>query len=260
MVKAVLAPELVPEIIAETPDYLVINKPAGLAVHAGGNLKEPTLADWLLANYKKIKDVGDDPIRPGLVHRLDKEVNGLMVIAKTQKSFDSLKDQFKERTVIKEYTALVHGKVSKDWGEINFPIARSQEGYKMAALPTGSEELLTRRHPKDRDHGNIDSWMKSRVALTEYEVIKRFVNQTLLKVKIKTGRTHQIRVHFFALGHPLVGDNLYTNRKTTEKNKKMGMTRVFLVADHLNFQDLKKETQDFNLELPAELKALMPKN
>ena len=260
MTKPVLAPELVPEIIEETPEYLVINKPAGLAVHAGGNLKEPTLADWLLANYKKIKDVGDDPVRPGIVHRLDKEVSGLMVIAKNQKSFDSLKNQFKDRKVQKEYTALVHGKLSRDWGEINFPIARSQEGYKMAALPSGSEELLSRRHPKDRDHGNIDSWMKSRTALTEFTVIKRFVNHTLLKVNIKTGRTHQIRVHFFALGHPLVGDNLYSTRKTDVKNKKIALGRVFLVANHLNFHDLKGEERDFKIALPQELEKAMPKN
>lgn len=258
--KEVLAPELVPEIIAETPEYLVINKPAGLAVHAGGNLKEPTLADWLIANYKKIKDVGDDPIRPGLVHRLDKEVSGLMVVAKTQTSFNSLKNQFKEREVNKEYVALVHGKVSHDCGTINFPITRSQEGYKMAALPSGSEELLRRRHPKDRDQGNIDSWMKSRVALTEFEVIKRFVNYTLLRVSIKTGRTHQIRVHFFAYGHPLVGDNLYCTKKTEAKNKKLNLGRVFLVADHLNFHDLKGGVQDFKIDLPVALQAAMPRN
>lgn len=260
MAKAVLAPELVPEIIAETPEYLVINKPAGLAVHAGGNLKEPTLADWLLANYKKIKNVGDDPIRPGLVHRLDKEVSGLMVIAKTQKSFDNLKNQFKEREVNKEYIALVHGRVAKDFGEINFPITRSQEGYKMAALPSGSEALLRRRHPKERDQGNIESWLKSRAALTEFEVLKRFVNYTLLRVSIKTGRTHQIRVHFFALGYPLVGDNLYCTKKTEMKNKKLNLGRVFLVADHLSFRDLKGETQDFKIDLPEELKAAMPRN
>ena len=258
--KDVLAPKMVPTIIAETPEYLVINKPAGLAVHAGGNLTDPTLADWLIANYKKIKDVGDDPIRPGLVHRLDKEVSGLMVIAKTQKSFDNLKRQFQERAIKKEYTALVHGKVARDFGEIDFPITRSQDGYKMAALPRGSEDLLSRRHPKDRDQGNIESWLKSRVAMTEFEVIKRFVNYTLVKVTIKTGRTHQIRVHFFALGHPLVGDNLYCTKKSEVKNKKFGLSRVFLVADHLSFYDIKGEIQDFQIGLPPELIAAMPKN
>jgi len=260
MSKKVLAPELTPEIIADTPEYLVINKPAGLAVHAGGNLNEPTLADWLLANYKKIKDVGDDPIRPGLVHRLDKEVSGLMVIAKTQASFDNLKNQFKERLVTKEYVALVHGQVSHDVGTINFPITRSKDGYKMAALPSGSEELLLRRHPKGRDQGNIESWLKSRAALTEFEVLQKFVNYTLLKVKIKTGRTHQIRVHFFALGHPLVGDTLYHRKKTDIKNKKFNLNRVWLVANHLSFSDLEGTVQNFKIDLPPELKESLPRN
>ncbi len=258
MAKVVLAPKLVPKIIAATPEYLVINKPAGLAVHAGGNLTEPTLADWLIANYKKIKDVGDDPVRPGLVHRLDKEVSGLMVIAKTQASFDNLKNQFKEREINKEYVALVHGRVAKDFGVINFPITRSQEGYRMAALPSGSENLLSRRHPKDRDQGNITSWLKSRAALTEFEVLKRFVNYTLLKVSLKTGRTHQIRVHFFAYGYPLVGDNLYCTKKTELKNKKLNLGRVFLAADHLSFRDLKGTTRDFRIDLPEELQAALP--
>lgn len=260
MAKNILIPALVPKIISETSDYLVIDKPAGLAVHAGGNLKEPTLADWLLAAYPDIKDVGDDPVRPGIVHRLDKEVSGLMVIAKNQPSFNSLKNQFKERTVKKEYTALVHGQISPEWGEIAFPITRSQDGYKMAALPLGSEELLSRRHPRNRDQGNIDSWIKSKAALTEFETIKKLVNFTLLKVGIKTGRTHQIRVHFFALGHPLVGDPLYFTRKTAEKNKKINLGRIFLVADHLIFRDLQGAEQEFSLELPEELQAALPKN
>lgn len=260
MVKTVLAPKLIPKIIASTPEYLLIDKPAGLAVHAGGNLKEPTLADWLIANYQKIKNVGDDPVRPGLVHRLDKEVSGLMVIAKTQASFDNLKNQFQERKVIKEYVALVYGRMTKDYGEINFPITRSQSGYKMAALPSGNENLFFRRHPKNRDQGNISSWLKSRAALTEFEVLKKFINYTLLRVAIKTGRTHQIRVHFFASGYPLVGDNLYCTKKTELKNKKLNLGRIFLVADHLSFRDLKGAVQDFRIDLPLELEAALPRN
>lgn len=248
------------EIIAETKDYLVINKPAGLAVHGGGNLQGPTLADWLIKNYPKIEKVGDDPIRPGLVHRLDKEVSGLMVIAKTNKSFASLKDQFKNREIVKEYLALVYGRPSNDEGVIDFPITRSSEGYKMAALPNNASELLNRRRPKDRDQGNIESWLKSRAALTEFETIQKFINYTLLRVKIKTGRTHQIRVHFFAYGHPLVGDELYCTKKTREKNKKLQLNRVFLVACHLKFQDLNGQTQEFKLDLPPELEERLPRH
>lgn len=248
------------EIIAETSDYLVINKPAGLAVHGGGNLKEPTLADWLIKKYPKIKKVGDDPIRPGLVHRLDREVSGLMVIAKNNQSFINLKNQFKEREIVKEYLALVYGRLSKDEGIIDFPITRSSEGYKMAALPNNASELLNRRHPQVRDQGNIESWLKSRQALTEFETIQKFINYTLLRVKIKTGRTHQIRVHFFAYGHPLVGDNLYCTKKTKEKNKKLPLNRVFLVACRLQFKSRDGQKQEFKINLPVELKNYLPRH
>lgn len=251
-------PLITPKIISETKDYLVIDKPAGLAVHGGGNLKEPTLVDWLIINYPKIKKVGDDPARPGLVHRLDKDVSGLMVIAKNQKGFNNLKSQFKDREVNKEYLALVHGKLSKDEGLIDFPITRSQAGYKMAALPANTTDLLRRRHPRGRDQGNIESWLKSRIALTEFTVLKRFINYTFVRVNIKTGRTHQIRVHFFALGHPLVGDDLYCTKKSKDKNKKLNLGRVFLIADHLSFHDLEGEKQNFSLDLPAELVAFLP--
>jgi 23S rRNA pseudouridine1911/1915/1917 synthase len=249
-----------PEIIAETEDYLVINKPAGLAVHGGGNLKEATLADWLIARYPKIRAVGDDPARPGIVHRLDKEVSGLMVVVKNQKSFLGLKKQFQDRTIIKEYTALAHGQISKEDGEINFPIKRSSEGYKMAALPLGADNLLTRHQPKNRDQGNIEGVFAARDALTEFQVIKRFINYTLVRVKIKTGRTHQIRVHFFAYGHPLAGDDLYFTKKSRAINKKLNLGRIFLFADHLSFLNLRGEKQDFRLDFPPELKAALPKN
>ena len=242
-----------PEIIFENQDYLVINKPAGLAVHGGGNIKEPTLADFLIARYPEIAQVGDDPIRPGLVHRLDKEVSGLMVIAKNNETFEHLKNQFKDRDVNKQYIALVHGKMTTDYGEINFPIKRSREGYKMAAMPLNTVDLLSRRKPTDRDQGNLDGIFKAREAITEYNVIKRFINYTLLQVKIKTGRTHQIRVHFFALGHPLVGDNLYYNKKSKVQNLKINLGRIFLFANKLSFKNRAGETQDFSLEMPLEL-------
>jgi 23S rRNA pseudouridine1911/1915/1917 synthase len=253
-------PNIIPVIISETEDYLVINKPAGLAVHAGGNLKEPTLTDWLIEYYPDIKTVGDDPIRPGLVHRLDKEVSGLMVIAKNQKSFLDLKQQFKDRTIHKEYLALAHGQISADTSVINFPITRSQSGHKMAALPIGSNELLLRQSPRPRDQGNIDSWFKAREAETEFVVLQRFVNFTLIRVRIKTGRTHQIRVHLFAYGHPLAGDPLYFTKKLIGKNKKLNLNRVWLVADHLAFKDLKGETQDFTIPTPEELLSALPKH
>lgn len=242
-----------PEIVFETDDYLVINKPAGLAVHGGGNIKDKTLADLLIERYPDIKTVGDDPVRPGIVHRLDKEVSGLMVIAKNNETFLHLKNQFKDRDIHKEYIALVNGKILNDYGEINFPIKRSREGYKMAAMPHNTVDLLSRRNPTDRDQGNLEGMFKAREAITEYTVIKRFIHYTLVQVKIKTGRTHQIRVHFFALGYPLVGDPLYFNKKSKIQNKKANLGRIFLAANKLSFKDRSGEIKDFSLEMPVEL-------
>lgn len=251
---------MTPRIIFENKDYLVIDKPAGLAVHGGGNIKEATLVDWLIGHCPAIARVGEDATRPGIVHRLDKDVSGLMVVAKTQKCFLSLKNQFKWREVNKEYVALAHGRLDNDFGEIDFPIKRSKDGHKMAALPRHAEQLLHRRHPQDRDQGNIKGVFKAKPASTHFQVLKNFVNYTLVRVKIKTGRTHQIRVHFFAYGHPLAGDDLYATKKTKEKNKKLALGRVFLVADRLSFRDPKGEKQSFSLELPADLERALPRH
>lgn len=250
---------MTPQIIFEDDDYLVINKPAGLAVHGGGNIKGATLVDWLLERQPDIATVGDDPSRPGIVHRLDKDVSGLMVVAKTQAAFEHLKEQFKGREINKEYTALVHGQLTGDEGDINFPIKRSQTGHKMAALPLHADDLLSRRQPRERDRGNISGVFKAREASTSFKTLKKFVNYTLLRVKIKTGRTHQIRVHFFAYGHPLVGDNLYFTKKTKTKNQKAALGRIFLVADRLSFRDLKGEKKSFAVDLPPELADFLPR-
>ena len=227
---------LPPEIIHETNDYLVINKPAGLIVHGGNGIAEPTLTDWLEERYSNIRKVGDDPARPGIVHRLDKEVSGLLVIAKTNDMFDHLKKQFQNRTVKKEYTALVHGTVETRRDEINFPIARSSKGYKMAAKPTNQA---------------------GRRAVTELLVKQHFTNYTLLNIAIKTGRTHQIRVHLSAYGHPVVGDDLYGTKKTRALNEKLKFGRIFLHARQLEFYDFKNEPVKFTSKLPEELTRLL---
>jgi len=239
--------------IFEDNNYLVIDKPAGLLVHGADHIKEPTLVDQLLKKYPEIKKVGDDPNRPGIIHRLDKLASGLMVIAKTQKSFNNLKEQFQKRTIVKYYTALVHGKIEKDEDDINFPIERSSKGHKMAAKPS------TIKGEKNEAGRN---------AYTEFEVIKKFINYTLLKVKIKTGRTHQIRVHMSAYGHPIVGDDLYGTKKTKAKNtrlqrklasgqEKLNLDRIFLVASELKFTDLNGKEKTFRIDLPDDLKNLL---
>ncbi len=227
------------EIIDETDEFLIINKPAGLAVHGASGY---TLADWLKDKYPKIITVGDDPARPGIVHRLDKNVSGLMVIAKTQAAFNYLKKQFQNRTVIKEYTALVHGKIQKAEAAINFPIKRAKNGYKMAAVP-----FTVRGEPAD----------SGRAALTEFKIVARLVNYTLLKIKIKTGRTHQIRVHLAAYDHPVVGDDIYGTARARIQNKKLGLNRIFLIADHLCFNDSDNQPKDYKIGLTEELKEIL---
>jgi 23S rRNA pseudouridine1911/1915/1917 synthase len=251
--------KLEPTIIFENNDYLVVNKPAGLIVHGGPGITEPVLTDWLHKHYPKIENVGDDPIRPGIVHRLDKEASGLMIIAKNQKSFDYFKKQFQGRRITKKYLALAHGQISKDEDTISFPIKRAKDGYRMAALPVSSETINDKNKPNNRDRGTLKAQEESKEAITEFCVLHRYVNYTLLEVKIKTGRTHQIRVHFYAYGHPLVGDPLYWTKKTKVKNEKIKLGRIFLVAKELTFKDQEGEKQSFSIEIPEELKSFLEK-
>jgi len=224
--------------IFENDEFVIINKPATLLVHGSDHIKEETLVDQLLVDYPELSKVGEDPARPGIVHRLDRLASGLMVVARTESSFENLKNQFKKRKTEKYYTTLVFGKIEADSAEINFPLKRSTKGNKMAAMPS---TVNGERNEEGRN------------AITEFEVVKRFINYTLLKVKIKTGRTHQIRAHMAAYGNPIVGDEVYSTKKTREKNKKVNLGRIFLVADCLSFSDLKGERHTFKLDLPVEL-------
>ncbi len=162
------------KLIEENKDWLVIEKPAGLTVHAGAGIKEKTLIDYLLEDYPEIAEAGDDPKRPGIVQRLDKEVSGLMVVARTTKGFEYLKKQFKERRVKKEYTALAFGVIETNHEILDFPIKRSSKGYKMAALPRISEEKLSNKKPTNREVGLREALEGARDAWTEFTVLKRF--------------------------------------------------------------------------------------
>lgn len=233
------------EVMVDNDEYLIINKPAGLTVHGTKSVKGLTLVDALLKKYPDLTKIGEDPDRPAIVHRLDKDVSGLMVIPKTQNSFDNIKNQFRLRTIDKKYTALVYGPTSKDYDEINFRMKRAQkEGHKMIALPA-----TEKGEPSEI----------GKIALSSFEVEQRFINYTLVKVKIKTGRTHQIRVHLTAYGHPLVGDLLYNTTKTREMNKKHKLNRVFLVATELGFLNLVGEKVSYTLDLPKGLKDFLKK-
>lgn len=221
------------KIIAITPDYVVVEKPTGMLAHPTMAEEKNTLANFIVKKYPEIKKVGDDPMRPGIVHRLDKEASGLMVIARTQKMFNHLKEQFKNRTIDKEYLALAHDPMERNWDEIDFPISRSETADRMAAIPVGEAS-------------------RGKEAKTEFLVEKNFVNFSLVRVKTHTGRMHQIRVHFLAYNHPLVGDPLYFQKKQKRVwDEKLG--RLFLHSTKLGFTDLEGSKQAFESPLPKEL-------
>ncbi len=214
-------------IIEETPEVLVINKPSGLIVHPDKLVRSGTLVDLLLAHAPSIARIGEDPERPGIMHRLDKDASGLMVIAKTQEAFEILKKQFATHQVQKTYTALVYGEVAQDAGDIRFKIARSKTRGRMAARPEKDSE--------------------GKAAWTHYRVLTRYRNATLLELDIFSGRTHQIRAHLFALNHPIIGDPLYT-RRIAERN--IRAPRLLLEATSLTFEDpVTHETRSYTLPL-----------
>ena len=224
-------------IIDETPEYLVLNKPAGLIVHPAESLQEAALTDWLIKKYPQVLGVGEDDTRPGIMHRLDKDVSGLMIVALTAEAYTHFKKLFQGRRLKKIYTALVHGVVKRDNGVIDFPIERSAGGYKMAAKPKNAEE--------------------GKPAESHFEVLRRFLHYTLVEVLIKTGRTHQIRAHLAAYSNPIIGDNLYGGHLNKLANKKFGTKRIYLAATKLEFKDPKGEKKSYQLEIPEEFTKLM---
>lgn len=179
-------------VIAEDEHILALFKPAGLSMHPIRSGQAGTLVTWLSTRYPQIMAVGESPMRPGIVHRLDKETSGVVIVAKTQSSFVALKSLFQTRAMQKEYLALVYGNIKSPSGTINLPLGRKKGSIKRA-VPLGKREF----------GGEL------REAVTEYELHTRYPQHDLLLVKPKTGRTHQIRVHLAALGHPIVGDRLY---------------------------------------------------
>lgn len=232
-----------PKIIQKQKDYLIIEKPAGLLVHPTNKNEDYTLINWLLKKFPELEKVGDpvsllnendQTFRPSIVHRLDRDVSGLMVIPRNQEMFDHLKSQFKLRKVYKGYIALVHGQLPKDEDIIDFEISRSSASGRMAAHPEGSG--------------------KGKRSATQYKVLQRFDKYTLIEARPLTGRTNQIRVHFFALGHPIAGDKLYCIKSFKEKFK---LNRVFLHASKLQFEDKNKNTIEFDSALPEELKKII---
>ena len=200
-----LRPEDIPlDIVYEDDDVIVVNKPQGMVVHPAPGHDEHTLVNALL--YHCPLSTINGTFRPGIVHRIDKDTSGLLMVAKNDKAHRSLAKQLKDKTNIREYVALVHGRIAEDEGTINAPIGRSLKDRKKQAVV--------------RDGRN---------AVTHFEVLKRYRDYTLVKCILETGRTHQIRVHMKYIGHPLVGDPLYGPKKTIKGNGQ------FLHAGKLGF-------------------------
>ncbi len=211
-------------IVKETDDFIVIDKPAGLVVHPDPNYTSGTLVDLLVEYYPKIKKIGEDPLRPGIIHRIDKDVSGLMVVAKNQATFDNLKQQFKDRDTHKKYLALTYGTLPQKEGDIKFRIARSQTKARMAARPENETQ--------------------GKAAWTHYKVITELKGASLVELEIISGRTHQIRAHLNAVKNPVIGDNLYTQKQY----KPIPTDRVMLQSIELSFLDLKtNERLTFNI-------------
>ncbi|MBU1180379.1 RNA pseudouridine synthase, partial [Patescibacteria group bacterium] len=216
------------KLLHEEKDYLIVEKPAGMLTHSADG--ELGLADMLLKDYPEIEGVGEE-YRWGIVHRLDRDVSGALLAARTKKFFKHIKAQFKERKVKKIYLALVYGNVERDEGDINFRIARSKSG-KMAARPETQE---------------------GKEAATYFDVPKHFRNYAYLRVQILTGRTHQIRAHMLAYGHPIVGDKIYRARKQKIKLP-CELDRIFLHSHLIGFEDLDGKWVEYKSELPKKLK------
>ncbi|HEV7424080.1 MAG TPA: RluA family pseudouridine synthase [Candidatus Paceibacterota bacterium] len=250
------------KVLYEDPNILVIDKPSGISVHGDGRSKKKTITDWVLKNYPKMKNVGEpmgEIERSGIVHRLDKDTSGVMLLAKNQKAHEFLKKQFVNREIKKTYVAIVDGFVKNDRGVIHKPIGRSPKDFRRWLAGRGARGEL-------------------REAITEYKVLKRFSAEaddffssahpsrvragtrsakknhqlplhkfTYLEVKPKTGRTHQIRVHMKFLNHPVVCDQLYNPDSPCLK----GISRLALHAKSIEFKNLKGKT--IKVESPVPL-------
>jgi 23S rRNA pseudouridine1911/1915/1917 synthase len=214
------------DIVYEDADVIVVNKPAGLAVHPAPGHVSHTLVNALLAHYPGLHDVGDI-IRPGIVHRLDKDTSGLMIVAKNSYAQQCLIDQFKSRLVSKAYLVLVKGKLMPQQGIIEAPVGRDPTHRKRMAVVTGGKDGRTR-----------------------YKVREYLDDYTLLEVHTETGRTHQIRVHLSAIGYPVVGDKVYGVKSAYLK-------RQFVHAQQLGLKMPDGEYREFTCELPSDLRVAL---
>ena len=254
------------KILYEDKDILAIEKPSGISVHADGRSKEKTIADWVMLNYPKMKKVGEpmgEISRPGIVHRLDKETSGVLLLAKNQKAYEFLKQQFQDRRIKKTYVAIVDGFIKNDNGIINKSIGRSPSDFRRRLAGRGARGEL-------------------REAVTEYKVLKRFETKaqvcqnfsscalprvrggtlgvknsdkpalckfSYLEIYPKTGRTHQIRVHMKFFCHPVVCDSLYDPSGFCP----VGLSRLALHAKAIEFTNLKEDKIKVESKVPKDI-------
>ncbi len=237
---AAFAPENIPlEIVFEDEHLIVINKPAGLVVHPAAGVPSGTLANALAYHFQQLSNAGT--IRPGIVHRLDKDTSGLLVAARTETAHEALADQFRARQVFKSYVALVYGVIKQPSGRVEQPIARDPRNRTRMAVVLGG-----------------------RGAVSLYKIRRSYDSFTLLDVELKTGRTHQIRVHLSWLKHPVVGDELYAGGRDNNvqdvplRAQIRKLKRQFLHAEQLGFKHpATGAPMKFTVPLPAELQHLL---
>lgn len=204
-----LVPQDIPlKIVYQDKDIAVIDKPQGMVVHPAHGNWDNTLVNALLYQIQDLSGINGE-IRPGIVHRLDKDTSGLLVVAKNDVAHRHLAEQIKEHTFTREYTALVHGQVQENLGRVEAPVGRDPKDRKRMAVVAGG-----------------------RKSITNYQVVQRFQNFTVLKCRLETGRTHQIRVHMSYIGHPVVGDPLYGPRKNVLNLQGQILHASLLEIDH----------------------------
>lgn len=227
-------------ILYEDDSLVVINKPAGVLVHEDGTTKEETIASWHAARVPEAKEVGEpltlptgeSILRPGVVHRLDRETSGVMVLAKTQEAFLDLKTQFHDRLIEKVYRAFVYGTMKDKRGMIDRPIGRSATDFRLRSAQRGAKGLM-------------------RDAVTYWEVIVQSKGFAYLSLRPKTGRTHQLRVHLKAINHPIVGDELYAKNHEPA----LGFPGLALHAYSLTLTIPGGGSQTFTAPLPPQFEA-----
>jgi 23S rRNA pseudouridine1911/1915/1917 synthase len=236
------------EILYEDSDIVSINKPAGLVVHADGKTGDQSVADWMLENFPESRDVGEPIVltsgsnagekimRPGIVHRLDRDTSGVLLLAKTAEGFAHLKEQFQNRSTEKIYNAFVYGIVREDEGTIDRPISRSRKDFRLWSAQRGGRG-------------------EQREAITHFKVLKRHSDSTYLEVNLETGRTHQIRVHFKAINHPVVADILYAPKKEPI----LGFNRLALHARSIKFKNLEDKEIVVEAPLPQDFEFALSK-